>query len=137
MSPDAIALWTETSSDPELIAGVRAGDGTAFGVLYERQKDAARKVAAQYTNSASDVDDVVAESFSRVLRALQRGDGPKDFFLVGSTRRRQPIDDGRFVEPAFATPCGIDGHAVAATKNLATIGPRLPDRRRDLLQVSF
>lgn len=76
MSPDAIALWTETSSDPELIAGVRAGDGTAFGVLYERHKDAARKVAAQYTNSASDVDDVVAESFSRVLRALQRGDGP-------------------------------------------------------------
>ena len=76
MSPDAIALWTETSSDPELIAGVRAGDGTAFGVLYERHKDAARKVASQYTNSASDVDDVVAESFSRVLRALQRGDGP-------------------------------------------------------------
>ena len=76
MTHEAIALWTETSSDPELIAGVRAGDGTAFGVLYERHVDAARKVAAQYTNSASDVDDVVSESFSRVLRALQRGDGP-------------------------------------------------------------
>lgn len=76
MAHEAIALWTETSSDPELIAGVRAGDGTAFGVLYERHVDAARKVAAQYTNSAADVDDVVAESFSRVLRALQRGDGP-------------------------------------------------------------
>ncbi|WP_082095984.1 sigma-70 family RNA polymerase sigma factor [Demequina flava] len=76
MSPDAIAMWTETSSDPELIAGVRAGDPGAFGVLYERHVDAARKVATQYTNSHSDVDDVVSESFSRVLRALQRGDGP-------------------------------------------------------------
>ena len=76
MTHEAIALWTETSSDPELIAGVRAGDATAFGVLYERHVDAARKVAAQYTNSATDVDDVVSESFSRVLRALQRGDGP-------------------------------------------------------------
>ena len=47
MTNEAIALWTETSSDPELIAGVRAGDGTAFGVLYERHVDAARKVASQ------------------------------------------------------------------------------------------
>ncbi|WP_430867828.1 sigma-70 family RNA polymerase sigma factor [Demequina aurantiaca] len=76
MSSEAIALWTETSSDPELIAGVRAGDQTAFGLLYERHVEAARKVATQYTNSPSDVDDVVSESFSRVLRALQRGDGP-------------------------------------------------------------
>src|SRR5690554_1620365 len=76
MTSEAIALWTETSSDPELIAGVRAGDTAAFGVLYERHVDAARKVAAVYTNSASDVDDVVSEAFSRVLRALQRGDGP-------------------------------------------------------------
>src|SRR5664279_952785 len=76
MGNEMIALWTEMSSDPELIAGVRAGDTTAFGLLYERHVDAARKVATQYTNSVSDVDDVVSESFSRVLRALQRGDGP-------------------------------------------------------------
>lgn len=76
MSHEAIALWTESSSDPELIAGVRAGDTAAFGVLYERHVDAARKVASMYTNAASDIDDVVSESFSRVLRALQQGDGP-------------------------------------------------------------
>jgi RNA polymerase sigma factor (sigma-70 family) len=76
MSSEAISLWTETSSDPELIAGVRAGDTAAFGVLYERHVDAARKVAAMYTNTVADIDDVVSESFSRVLRALQRGDGP-------------------------------------------------------------
>ncbi len=76
MSHEAIALWTDSSSDPELIAGVRAGDAAAFGVLYERHVEAARKVAAQYTNTAADIDDVVSESFSRILRALQRGDGP-------------------------------------------------------------
>lgn len=76
MSHEAIALWTEMSSDPELIAGVRAGDAAAFGVLYERHVDAARRVAAVYTNTPADVDDVVSEAFSRVLRALQQGDGP-------------------------------------------------------------
>src|SRR5690554_532211 len=76
MTSEAIALWTETSSDPELIAGVRAGDAAAFGVLYERHVDAARRVAAVYTNTPADVDDVVSEAFSRVLRALQQGDGP-------------------------------------------------------------
>src|SRR5690606_40709378 len=73
MSSEAISLWTETSSDPELIAGVRAGDTAAFGVLYERHVDAARKVASMYSNSPTDVEDVVSEAFSRVLRALQRG----------------------------------------------------------------
>src|SRR5690554_2037127 len=76
MGHEAIALWTEASSDPELIAGVRAGDTAAFGVLYERHVDAARKVASMYSNSPTDVEDVVSEDCSRVLRALQRGDGP-------------------------------------------------------------
>lgn len=76
MSHEALSLWTATSSDPELIAGVRAGDRDAYGLLYERHAPAARAVALRYTNTPADADDVVAESFTRILRILHQGDGP-------------------------------------------------------------
>jgi len=76
MSSDTVAPWTHESSDPELIAGVRAGDTEAFAVLYARHAEAATRVARAYTNTAADAEDVVAESFARVLRALRAGDGP-------------------------------------------------------------
>ncbi|NTV39987.1 MAG: sigma-70 family RNA polymerase sigma factor, partial [Demequinaceae bacterium] len=121
-----IALWTEMSSDPELIAGVRAGDTAAFGVLYERHADAARKVAAQYTNTPSDIDDVVSESFSRVLRALQQGDGPDLAFraylftivrrtgmdLINKGIRTKPRDDMSPYEAALGYEASSDEPAM-------------------------
>jgi len=71
-----VSLWTDQSSDAELIAGVRAGESAAFGVLFERHGAAARRVAAMYSGAPSDVDDIVSEAFARVLKALQQGDGP-------------------------------------------------------------
>ncbi len=71
-----VGLWTDQSSDAELIAGVRAGESAAFGVLFERHGSAARRVAAMYSGVPSDVDDIVSEAFARVLKALQQGDGP-------------------------------------------------------------
>ncbi|WP_084128130.1 sigma-70 family RNA polymerase sigma factor [Demequina sp. NBRC 110055] len=126
MTTEAIALWTETSSDPELIAGVRAGDPAAFGVLYERHVDAARKVAYQYTNSTSDIDDVVSESFSRVLRALQRGDGPDLAFraylftivrrtgldIINKANRTRPRDSMEPYEAALGYEASSDEPAL-------------------------
>jgi RNA polymerase sigma factor (sigma-70 family) len=122
MSQEAISLWTEMSSDPELIAGVRAGDTAAFGVLYERHVEAARKVASMYSNSATDVDDVVSEAFSRVLRALQRGDGPDLAFraylftivrrtgmdVINKGIRTRPRDDMETFESAIGYETGAD-----------------------------
>jgi DNA-directed RNA polymerase specialized sigma24 family protein len=76
MEHAGVSLWTEQSSDAELIAGVRSGESVAFGVLFERHGSAARRVAGMYSAVASDVDDIVAEAFARVLKALQQGDGP-------------------------------------------------------------
>ncbi|MFN3865978.1 MAG: RNA polymerase sigma factor, partial [Demequina sp.] len=126
MTSEAIALWTETSSDPELIAGVRAGDSAAFGALYERHVDAARKVASHYTNSTSDVDDVVAEAFARVLRALQRGDGPDLAFraylftvvrrtgmdVIDKGIRTKPRDDMSPYESALGYSAASDEPAI-------------------------
>lgn len=71
-----VDLWTVESSDAELLAGVRAGESAAFGVLFERHAAAARRVASMYSAVPSDVDDIVSESFARVLKILQEGGGP-------------------------------------------------------------
>jgi RNA polymerase sigma factor (sigma-70 family) len=149
MSQEAIALWTETSSDPELIAGVRAGDATAFGVLYERHVDAARKVASQYTNTAADVDDVVAESFSRVLRALQQGDGPDLAFraylftivrrtgmdIINRGNRTRPGDDMAQYESAMGYEAPSDEGALEGFEQgiVADAFRSLPERWQAVL----
>jgi RNA polymerase sigma factor (sigma-70 family) len=79
----------EESSDAELISAVRAGDTDVFGTLFERHRGAAERLARQLTRGA-DVDDLVAESFTRMLVMLQAGRGPDEAFrayLLTSIRR--------------------------------------------------
>ena len=117
-----VVLWTEESSDAELIAGVRAGESAAFAILYERHGDAARRVAAMYTASPSDVDDVVAEAFARVLKALQQGSGPDLAFraylftvvrrtgldLINKGKRIRPEEDLEVHSAALGFEAGSD-----------------------------
>lgn len=76
MNEITVGLWTQESSDAELIAAVRGGDSAAFGTLFERHEGAASRVAAKYSLVPNDDDDIVSESFIRVLKALQEGGGP-------------------------------------------------------------
>ncbi|WP_082110279.1 sigma-70 family RNA polymerase sigma factor [Demequina phytophila] len=149
MSQEALSLWTETSSDPELIAGVRAGDPAAFGVLYERHADAARKVAFQYTNTAADAEDVVSEAFSRILRALQQGDGPDLAFraylftivrrtgldIIEKANRARPRDDMSPFESAIGYEAGSDEPALESFEQsmVADAFRSLPERWRAVL----
>ncbi|WP_343905462.1 sigma-70 family RNA polymerase sigma factor, partial [Nocardioides aquiterrae] len=76
-------------SDGELISLVRAGDTDAYGELFARHVDAARRLARQLV-SAGDVDDLVSEAFAKVLVVLQRGGGPDLAFrayLLTAVRR--------------------------------------------------
>lgn len=65
---------TDTSqvSEDELLDRARDGDRSAFGTLYLRHRDAARKVAGMCASSAADAEDAVAEGFARVFAALPR-----------------------------------------------------------------
>ncbi|MFC8922497.1 sigma-70 family RNA polymerase sigma factor [Cellulosimicrobium sp. NPDC057127] len=108
-------VGSEAFSDAELITAVRAGDASAFGVLYERHAAAARTVARQYVRSTADADDVVSDAFARTLSVLQNGGGPDVTFraylftvvrrlsydLVKGARRTEPTDDERTFESAF------------------------------------
>jgi RNA polymerase sigma factor (sigma-70 family) len=83
-------------SDAELITAVRSGDEFAYATLWSRHEHAARRLARQISNP-SNADDLVSESFLRVLRALKSGNGPDGAFrpYLFSTLRRINIDNGR------------------------------------------
>ncbi|WP_159538041.1 sigma-70 family RNA polymerase sigma factor [Aeromicrobium sp. 9AM] len=77
------------ASDAQLIAAVRSGDTDAYGELFDRHREAARRLSAHLV-PGPDADDLVAESFTRVLTLLQAGKGPDEFFrayLLTSIRR--------------------------------------------------
>ena len=75
MSPDL-----DVKSDAELIAAVRDGDTSAYGVLYERHLHAAKRAASCLTNSMAEREDLVSDAFARVLRVLRGGRGPDEEF---------------------------------------------------------
>ncbi|EHR59629.1 sigma-70 family RNA polymerase sigma factor [Saccharomonospora cyanea] len=67
-------------SDADLIASVRAGRIEEYGALYERHVGAAVRLARQLCPATADADDVVSESFAKVLDALRDGKGPDHAF---------------------------------------------------------
>ncbi len=76
--------------DARLLNLVRAGDSSAFGVLFQRHDQAARRLARDLVVSPAEVDDVVGETFARVLAVLRLGGGPSDAFrpyLLTALRR--------------------------------------------------
>ncbi|WP_395655934.1 sigma-70 family RNA polymerase sigma factor [Nocardioides sp.] len=84
-----LATVDEPPSDAELISAVRSGDTDAYGELFARHVDAARRLGRQLV-SAGDVDDLVSEAFAKVLHVLQRGGGPDLAFrayLLTAVRR--------------------------------------------------
>jgi RNA polymerase sigma factor (sigma-70 family) len=64
-------------SDVDLLVAVREGDAEAWCEIYRRYEHEARRFARSLVPS-DDVDDLVAEAFAKVLRALRSGRGPED-----------------------------------------------------------
>ncbi len=77
---DEAAAPADGLSDADLITAVRAGDTDAFGQLYSRHKDAARRLARTLVHNSTDVDDLVAETFAKMLNKLRDGGGPDAAF---------------------------------------------------------
>lgn len=61
-------------SDGDLVDLTRGGDASAFAELWRRHSQAAITVARSYTSL--DADDVVAEAFANIYRAIINGGGP-------------------------------------------------------------
>ncbi len=67
------------NADAALLERVRAGDSDAYGELYSREVEAARRLARILVGEQG-ADELVSESFARVLTQLRAGRGPTDDF---------------------------------------------------------
>lgn len=95
---DAEAEHTEVlTGDSEYIRRVRDGETSAYAVLYERHAACARGLARQLLRGDAEVEDAVAEAFTRVLSVIQRGKGPTDSFrpYLLTAVRNAAYDRGR------------------------------------------
>jgi RNA polymerase sigma factor (sigma-70 family) len=77
---DEAAPVADGPSDAELMTAARAGSSEAFGQLYTRHVDAARRLARTLARNPTDVDDLVAEVFAKLLVKLRSGGGPDTAF---------------------------------------------------------
>src|SRR2546421_1325513 len=66
------------AEDRALLERLRAGEDSAFGELFARHSAAVRRLAFGLVSDRSEVDDLTAEAFFRVLQAIRRGAGPVD-----------------------------------------------------------
>lgn len=66
----------EQRGDAELIVATRDGDTTAYAELYERHVDAASRLARILTHDRVEADDLVSETFAKLLAVLRGGRGP-------------------------------------------------------------
>jgi RNA polymerase sigma factor (sigma-70 family) len=102
----SVSLSVDGPGDAELISAVRGGDSDAYGELFARHVDAARRLARQLAGPG-DADDLVSDAFTKVLTVLQRGGGPdlafRAYLLTAVRRlhvdriragvRLRPVDD--------------------------------------------
>lgn len=110
----SVSLSVDGPGDAELISAVRGGDIDAYGELFSRHVDAARRLARQLAGS-SDADDLVSDAFTKVLTVLQRGGGPdlafRAYLLTAVRRlhvdrlragsRLRPVDDLEPFDPGL------------------------------------
>jgi DNA-directed RNA polymerase specialized sigma24 family protein len=108
-------------SDAQLLHAVRVGDADAYARLRDRHVAAARALAQQLV-PAEEAEDVVDESFTRVLHEVGRGGGPESGFrayLLAVVRRvvqdrgrveNEPLAPGLLPDPA---PALLEGSLIA------------------------
>ena len=142
-------LESGVAGDAELISSARSGDTAAIGALYERHAGAAWVVARQYSDSPTDADDVVADAFTAVFGAIQRGKGPESAFraylftvvrrVAGlrreKNRRVQPTDDIAVLEAGTALAGTAEEPALAGFERgvVARAFHSLPERWQAVL----
>ncbi|MFC7763955.1 sigma-70 family RNA polymerase sigma factor [Catellatospora bangladeshensis] len=76
---------------------MRGGDTDAFGLLYERHLESARRLARVLSDGHADADDLIADSFAKVFAVLRSGGGPDTAFraYLLTTMRHTRYDRAR------------------------------------------
>lgn len=114
------------SDDAELVAWARRGSADAYGELYARHVRAAYRAARSMSRSTADADDLVSESFTRVLDRLRAGAGPTSAFraYLLTTLRNTAYSRMRWehrFQPAGDPIEAVDFHAGAVSAGIAPV----------------
>ncbi|MBV1849097.1 sigma-70 family RNA polymerase sigma factor [Catellatospora sp. NEAU-YM18] len=135
----------DPTSDHHLIALVRGGDTGAYGLLYRRHYDSARRLARVLSPDTAETDDLIAETFAKVLAALREGGGPDSAFraYLLTTMRHTRYDRARRERRVeltddltrYETAQPIDDPTISRleTSYAARAFARLPERWRAVL----
>ncbi|MFF4620276.1 sigma-70 family RNA polymerase sigma factor [Nonomuraea jabiensis] len=120
-------------SDAELLQAVREGNAAAYGQLYERHVAAARALARQLVRRA-EVEDVVAESFTKILDLVGRGGGPESGFrtYLLTVVRRTVHDRSRVESRQVAT-----GEIEEYDPGVPFVDPALVGLEKSLIAKAF
>ena len=133
-------------SDDELVVLARDGDAAAYGELWSRHSGIGLAIARRYFDVA-DPDDIVAESFARILATLKRGGGPRAGFrpylitTIGNVARRWATrsKEGASDElDLLEDPSTVDDPVVASTEREFALEAfkSLPERWQAVLWYS-
>jgi RNA polymerase sigma-70 factor (ECF subfamily) len=107
-----LTLLGHRGAEERLLASLRSGDERAFGRLVEAHGAAMLRVAGLYVGDRSVAEEIVQETWLRVLRSLDRFEGRSSlrtwiFVILGNCARRRAEQESRSVplaEPERAVP---------------------------------
>ncbi|WFR66992.1 sigma-70 family RNA polymerase sigma factor [Curtobacterium flaccumfaciens] len=129
--------------DDELLHLARAGESEAFAEIWRRHTPKVRALVARSTSH--DIDDVTAEAFFRIYRALRSGHGPRESFVayaaatvrhIGEewSRAKPTVELDEQIErvASIAADLGVEAHRDDLELVVAAFR-RLPERWRTVL----
>ncbi|MBE1589258.1 sigma-70 family RNA polymerase sigma factor [Nonomuraea angiospora] len=112
---------------------MRAGNAAAYGKLYERHVAAARALARQLVRR-TEVEDVVAESFTKILGLVGRGGGPESGFRTYLlTVVRRTVHDRSRIESHQVTTGEIEEY----DPGVPFVDPALVGLEKSLIAKAF
>lgn len=138
------------ADDRRLVELVLEGDDAAFEYLFDRYRDAIRRLFVQRLCGADDADDLLQETFVKVYINLNRYRPDYTFgqwiytiarnTFIDYVRRRQeelPIDE-RFAVPASGTPTPEESVInLQRQQQIEYYLSQLPPRYRRLIEMRF
>jgi RNA polymerase sigma-70 factor (ECF subfamily) len=125
---EAISAVAESGTDDRrLLDGLRAGEEAAFAELLDRYGPSMLRVARLYVRSYAVAEEVVQETWLKVLQALEAFEGRSSlrtwiFVILGNCARRRAEREGRSV--SFTALGGGDEPAVSADRFFPVSHPR-------------
>lgn len=135
---------TQGIEEPRLLGRLREGQDEAFSELFAEHAPAVRRLAMGIASDRSEAEDITAETFFRVLRAIKRGNGPRDNvrgYLLTVARRvawewKGAAQDVPVTDDELTSRAGVSEHAAARTAEHSLISrafSSLPERWRTVL----